>query len=67
VDGASKIEGNLYWQQFGPSEWAEAAQGMLDDMRTPREREILVGLYRDDGKGTQIRRELGWSHWQLIV
>ena len=38
---------------------------MLDDMRTPREREILVGLTLDDGKGTQIRRELGWSHWQF--
>ncbi len=50
------------WERVGRHEWAEAARRMLEEMPTPRDRELLVRFYLKDQGKEVICAELNLTH-----
>jgi RNA polymerase sigma-70 factor (ECF subfamily) len=62
-------ERDIEWDQIGCPQWATAARRVLEELKTPRDRELLVRFYLNDEGKESICAGLGLSeeHFHRVI
>lgn len=69
LDGLATAPADPEWESVGHRQWARVARRVLDEMPTPRDREVLLRFYLRDEAKDAICRELGLSdeHFNRVI
>jgi RNA polymerase sigma-70 factor (ECF subfamily) len=69
LESLAQSEADPEWDRVGHPEWALAARRVLEEMSTPRDRELLIRFYLNDEEKESICRCLGLSdeHFNRVV